>query len=75
MDVSKILDYLINLNWQTIIAIFVVNWYFARELKEKIENLDKRMDRLDERMFLLSTGKTLAQAILEEKTKNIEKHV
>jgi hypothetical protein len=58
----EILEYISHLNWQTIIAIFAVNWWFYHELRKKIEVLE-------ERMFYLSTGKTLAQAILEEKQK------
>lgn len=38
-------------------------------MKKDFDDLEKRIDILDERMFLLATGKSLAQAILEEKMK------
>lgn len=47
---------------------------FKTDIKESIKDLSARMDRtddritsLEERMFLMATGKTLAEAILEEK--------
>ncbi len=40
------------------------------DINEKFLKMEKRIDLLDERMFYLSTGKTLTQAILEEKIKN-----
>lgn len=63
----EIFTYLASLNWQTVIGIFAVNWYFYKQLDTKFEKLDKRMDTLEERMFYLATGKTLAQAIIDEK--------
>lgn len=62
-----IFTYLASFNWQTVIGIFAVNWYFYKQLDTKFEKLDKRMDTLEERMFYLATGKTLAQAIIDEK--------
>ena len=56
----EIFTYLASLNWQTVIAIFAVNWFFYNDLKNKISTLE-------ERMFYLATGKTLAQAIIDEK--------
>lgn len=73
MDINSIMETFLNLNWQTVIGIFAIVWYFTHDLKLSIQHLDKRIDTLEERMFLLSTGKTLAQAILEEKMKN-ERH-
>ena len=47
---------------------------FKSDIKGSFEGLEKRMDRtdaritsLEERMFLMATGKTLAEAILEER--------
>lgn len=47
---------------------------FKSDMKGSFLNLEKRLDRtddritsLEERMFLMATGKTLAEAILEEK--------
>jgi hypothetical protein len=50
------------INWQGIAAIFIVNWFFNRDMKKKLEDMDARM-------FQLATGKSLQQAILEEKMK------
>jgi len=37
---------------------------------KRMDSFDRRLNSMQEQMFLLSTGKTLAQAILEEKMKN-----
>lgn len=37
MDLLNCLE---NLNWQTIIAIFAVVWYFTHEIKEGLSKLD-----------------------------------
>lgn len=42
---------------------------FKTDINSHIDRLEKRMDILDERMFWLATGKTLKDAILEEKIK------
>lgn len=49
---------------------------FKNDINSHIDRLDKRIDGIekrqisqDERMFLMSTGKTLADAILAEKKK------
>jgi hypothetical protein len=55
-------EFFVNLNWQIIVSIIAVNWYFTRDLREKIE-------KLEDRMFLLSTGKSIADAIKEERIK------
>ena len=49
-------------------AITIIGFVYAffRNFKSDIH---KRMDLLDDRMFYLSTGKTIADAILEKKTK------
>ena len=38
-------------------------------LSKRIDIIELRLNSLEERMFLLSTGKTLSQAILEERMK------
>lgn len=54
-------------------TIFGTIFGFFRNLKlsmkKDFDDLEKRIDILDERMFLLATDKSLAQAILEEKMK------
>jgi hypothetical protein len=60
------------------IAVLALIYTFLRnfktDIKESIKDLSARMDRtddritsLEERMFLMATGKTLAEAILEER--------
>lgn len=45
---------------------------FKQDINSHIDRLDKRMDDQDERIFLLATGKSLKEAILEEKMKRKE---
>jgi len=63
MSANEVLLLISNLNWQGIVAIFLVNWFFYRKLKEDMKMLDHRMKILDDRMFYLATGRTLADAI------------
>lgn len=63
----EIFNYLASFNWQTVIGIFAVNWFFYKQLDKKFDVINKRMDLLEERIFYLATGKTLAQAIIDEK--------
>lgn len=39
------------------------------KLEKRMNNFESRMNSIDERIFLLATGKNLSQAILEEKIK------
>lgn len=43
---------------------------FRTDFNEKFDKMEKRLDNIDEKMFYLATGKSLAQAILEEKLKS-----
>jgi hypothetical protein len=47
--------------------IYVIIRNFKTDINMHLDKMEKRIDTLEERMFLLSTGKTLAQAILEER--------
>lgn len=49
--------------------VYTIIRNFKMDINEKFVKMEKRMDLLDERMFYLSTGKTLTQAILDEKMK------
>jgi hypothetical protein len=42
---------------------------FKADIGGKFDKMEKRIDTLEERMFWLATGKTLTDAILEEKMK------
>jgi hypothetical protein len=46
---------------------------FKADINAHIDRLDKKTDMLKERIFFLATGKTLAQAMLDEKMKIQEK--
>jgi hypothetical protein len=57
----------------TIIAVIATNIGLFAWLKSDISSLENKfeskLNSLEERMFYLSTGKTLSQAILDEKMK------
>jgi len=36
----EIIEYLSNLNWQTMMAMFAICWYFTYDIKEKLVKLD-----------------------------------
>ncbi len=48
MDVVNFLE---KFNWQTIIAMFAICWYFTHELKMSLEKQSARTDKLYE-MFV-----------------------
>ena len=56
--------------------VYAIMRNFKIDVNAKMDSLEKRledrMNRLDERMFLLSTGKSLADAIKEERMKKVE---
>jgi hypothetical protein len=56
----------------TISSVYMIIRNFKTDINSHIDRLEKRMDLLDERMFMLATGKSLADAIKEEKMKRSE---
>lgn len=70
-----------NCDWTMIVGILTVLgtgiaiigfvYQFLRNFKNDInlhlDKMEKRIDAIDNRMFLLATGKNLADVILEEK--------
>jgi hypothetical protein len=40
---------------------------FKSDINKKIDGMEKRLDLQDERIFLLATGKTLREAMIEAK--------
>lgn len=60
MTIVEFWNSISSLNWQIFLTIVLVNWYFYRRLK-------KNMETLDERMFYLATGQSLADVIKNEK--------
>lgn len=67
-------------NFYTIIAtgasvvalIYAIVRNFKMDVKDEFDKLEQRITILDERMFFLSTGKTLAQAIKEQIAKDVK---
>lgn len=45
---------------------------FKTDVNSHLDKLEKKIDSLEERMFYMATGKSLSQAILEEKMKKSE---
>jgi hypothetical protein len=43
---NDILDIIIGTNWQTIIGMFAITWYFTHDLKEEMRDQGKRIDHL-----------------------------
>ena len=48
MDILSFID---SFNWQTIIGMFAIAWYFNREIKLSLEKQSSRTDKLYE-MFI-----------------------
>jgi hypothetical protein len=44
---------------------------FKTDINARMDRIDERITSLEERMFFLATGKTLAEAIMLEKMKRI----
>jgi hypothetical protein len=44
-----IFSYLENLNWQTIIGMFAICWYFTHDIKAGMKKLDEDMKRQGDR--------------------------
>jgi len=45
-----ILEYIINLNWQTMIAMAAIAWYFTHDIKEGLVKLDSDLKSQGERI-------------------------
>lgn len=56
--------------------VYTILRYFKTDINNHIDKLEKRMEirmtSLEDRMFLLSTGKSLADAIKEERMKTLK---
>lgn len=48
---TELIQYLGNFNWQMIIGMFAIFWYFTHDLKSTMERQNARTDRLYE-MFI-----------------------
>lgn len=43
---DQIIEFIRNTNWQMIIAMFAIGWYFTRDISEEMKEQGKRIDRL-----------------------------
>lgn len=50
-NAMDIINFIEKFNWQTIIAMFVMNWYFTHDIKIALEKQAARTDKLYE-MFV-----------------------
>lgn len=50
MDYIKFLEFLSGFNLQTIIAMIVIVWYFSKDIKLSIDNLDKDVREMNTRV-------------------------
>lgn len=57
------------LNWQGIVAVFVVTWLCNYETRKSIREIQIKLEKNEDRIFQLATAKTIAQGILEERMK------
>jgi len=48
MDLVNIFN---KFNWETIIGMFIISWYFTREIREDLKQQGRRTDKLYE-MFI-----------------------
>jgi len=49
--------------------VYMILRNFKNDVNARIDKLEKHMDLMDDRMFQLATGKSLADAIKEERIK------
>jgi len=45
----ELLTYIEKLNWPTIISMFAIGWYFSRDIRISLQNLDADVKRQGER--------------------------
>ncbi len=55
--------------------IYMIIRNFKNDVNARIDRLEKHIDLMDDRMFQLATGKSLADAIKEERIKKGEQNV
>lgn len=49
----EILEYIVNLNWQTMIAMAAIAWYFTHDIKEDLKELKSDMKIQNKRIDTL----------------------
>jgi hypothetical protein len=43
---ESLLNFLVSTNWQTVIAMFAIGWYFNHDLKNEMKRQNARIDQL-----------------------------
>lgn len=43
---EEFIEFIKNTNWQTIIAMFAIGWYFTRDISNEMKEQGKRIDHL-----------------------------
>ncbi len=47
---DNLLDFLREFNVQTILSMVIIIWYFTRDIKSSIENLDRDLQKMNTRL-------------------------
>lgn len=47
---DKVIEFLHGFNFQTILSLFVIVWYFSRDIKSSIDSLDKDIREMNTRV-------------------------
>lgn len=42
-----IFDFLDKFNWQTIIGMFAMGWYFTKDFRDEMKNINNSINKLD----------------------------
>ncbi len=78
----EIANYLSNLNWQTICAMFAIGWYFTRDISATLKHLDadvraqgERTDKLYEQMQSMITMQNIRSDKLYEMFCSLQKEM
>jgi hypothetical protein len=55
MNLEPIIEAVSNLNWQTVIGIFVVVWYFTKDVKKVNEDIFKELKSIHADLKTMNT--------------------
>ena len=75
MHVDGLIEAVSSLNWQTVIAIFIVVWYFTRDTKKTTEELLKEVKSIHSDLQIMNTRLSRIEGTVygNQIYKNIEK--
>jgi len=68
LQISALLIGILGTSASFVGLIYMIIRNFKNDVNARIDRLEKHMDQMDERMFMLATGKNLADAIKETYT-------